>query len=265
MSKLEKIGHVKGLGDIYRSYAPFPEQIRDFNELGIKLVSVRDASYERLHGDNIEGTRTCHAPVCAKDSPTIIVRMSPLIKDLEMAEQAVNAHRDNQYPVFDKDKSIYAKYEEIAKEDENKMPEKRRAIILPKREDYGIHKDSDEAMFFFQDTRKDYFKRFVPKDIVPCWQISTDKVDSTNGTIINYVWFGEPDVRSGLLFWDRDLLINLRALEVLRKSGEATSQKIPKALKLDEIVQAALKQRKAFEYKGVLYVPVRGKSVSLNQ
>ena len=213
MSTPEKIEHVKGLGDVYRSYAPFNQQIRNLNEIGIKApVSVRGASYERLHGDNIEGTRTCHAPVCAKDSPTIIVRMSPLIKDLEMAEQAVSAHKNSQYPVFDKDNSIYHKYEEIAIADKDKNPEKRRAIILPERNDYGIHRDSEEAGFFWQGTRKPYFERFVSGDTVPCWQISTDKIDSANGTIINYVWFNRPDYESNLNFRNRNLNNNNRAL-----------------------------------------------------
>lgn len=227
MTKTENLGYVKGLGQVYRSYANFAQQLKAFNSIGIKApVSVREASYIRLHSDNAEGTRTCHAPICAKDSPTIVARMSPLIKDLEMAETAVNAHRNGQYPVFDNDKSIYAKYEKTAVADKNKSPEKRRAIVLPERGDYRIHKDSDEAMFFWQGVRKDYFNKFVSGDSVPCLQISTENIDSANGTIINYVWFSRPLDESGLLFWGRDLGSSSGALGVFRKSAEGTSQKI---------------------------------------
>ena len=220
MTKTEFVEHLKGLGDVYISYAPFTKQIEDFNNKGIKIVSVRDASYIRLHGNNRDYTRTCHAPVCTKDSPTIVARISPLIENLEMAGQAVDVHRNNPYCVFDNEKHIYAQFEKIAEEDKNKSPEERRAIILPEREDYRIHRDSDEAMFFWQGTRKDYFNKFVSgdTDTVPCRQISIDDVDSANGTIINYIGFSSPVVESGLCFRGRNLNndIKLRALGVLR-------------------------------------------------
>jgi len=231
MAKTEVLEYVKGIGEVHRSYDPFDKQLADLREDGIKSpVSVRDAAYIRVHGHNTNYTRTCHAPVCAKDSPVIVARMSLLVKNMEMAEQAVQAHRNSQYPVVDDDFRIYAQWEKIAKQDAVKAPEKRRAIILPQRGNYRINRDSDEARFFFQDTihtpnsDNDYFVKFVKGDSIPVLQIPVSAVDSANGTIVNYVGFDGPEVESNLYFRGRNLDVDYRALGV-RKSAEGTSQK----------------------------------------
>jgi len=236
MAKTEVLENVKGLGEVHRSYAPFDKQLAYLREDGIKSpVSVRDAAYIRVHGNNTEYTRTCHASVCAKDSPVIVARMSPLIRNLKMAEQAVQAHRKNKYPVFDNDFQVYAQWAKIAKQDAGKAPEKRRAIVLPQREDYRIHRDSDEAKFFFEDMinaktpDKDYFMNFVKRGSIPVLQIPANEVDSANGTIVNYVGFGRPEDESFLYFRYRFLGSGSWALGV-RKSAEGTSQKNPAVL-----------------------------------
>ena len=223
----KNLGYIEGLGEIYRIYAPFDKQLKAFRELEIKApVSVRDASLIRINGKSTEGTRTCHAPVYLKDSPTIIARISPLVKNLEMAKKAVDFHRKINYPVFDT--SIYAQWEKIAKQDKGKKPEKRRAIVLPERNDFEIHRDSEEAGFFWQDKRGEYFKRFVPSDKVKVYQIDLKDVDSSNGTIINYVWFGSPGGGSGLLLGGR-VLGGDGAFGVLEKTPQGT-QKISREL-----------------------------------
>lgn len=191
------IGNIKGFGNVFGTYAPFPEQIfpqkiQALNAVRINApVSIRDASYIRLHGEHKRSTNTCHAAIYVKDSPSIIARMSPLFGNLEMAQQAYKAHCYNKYPVFGNDKSIYAQWEKIAQEDKRKKPEERRAIVFTKREDFKIHRDSDEARFFWQDTRKDYFKEYVLEDKVSCLQIPVEDVDSVrNGTIVKYITFG---------------------------------------------------------------------------
>lgn len=251
--KTENLGYIEGLGEIHRIYAPFTEQLEVFRKMGIKApVSIRDASLIRIRGKSIEGTRTCHAPIYLKDSPTIIARISPLVKNLEMAKKAVDAHRNNNYPVFDT--SIYAQWEKIAKQDKGKKPEKRRAIVLPERNNFRIHRDSEEAEFFWQDKRNEYFKRFVPSDKVKVYQIDLKDVDSSNGTIINYVWFDFPEVGSALVLGDWILDYGNGAFGVLEKTSSAGAQKI-----LGNLVRPYT-QREAKKYIDILQKVMSGKA-----
>ena len=111
MARTETFEYVKGLGEVHRSYAPLIKQLNDFKADKVDLVSVRDAAYIRVNGKNREYTRTCHAPICAKDSPVIIARISPAIGNPKMLKAMVDAHRANKYPVLDPDKSIYREWE----------------------------------------------------------------------------------------------------------------------------------------------------------
>ena len=249
----ENLGYVKGLGEIHRINAPFVVQLGAFREIGIKApVSVRDTSLIRLSGKSTEGTRTCHAPVYLKNSPTIVARMSPLVRNLGMAQKAVNAHKSSEYPVFGS--SIYAQWEKIAKQDKGKKPEKRRAIILPERKDFDIHRDSDEAEFFWQDKRKEYFKRFVSADKVIAYQIDPETVDSQDGAIVNYLWFSYPVYGSDLLLGDWSLDIDYGAFGVLEKTSEAGLQKISGNL------VRHYTQREAKKYTNILQDVMSGKT-----
>lgn len=224
MVEAKYIETIKRLGKVYVSEASFDKQLGALREIGIKYpISVRDASYARLYGENEISklyTRTCHAPICAKDSPTIIARISPLISNSEMASKAVEAHRNNQYPVFDNNFSIYGKWEKIAKKDKNKKPENMSAIILDDRNDYRIDKDSREARFFWKDTREDYFKNKVSESSVLIWQISVNSIDSAKGTIINYIGFNWSENESYLNFGDWNLNDDYGTLGVLCASAE---------------------------------------------
>lgn len=135
-----------------------------------------------------------------------------------MLTAMVNAHRNNQYPVFAKE--IFGDWEKVTEQDKRLRPEKRRAIVLPHRTDYRIHRDSDEARFFWQDTRKIYFKEKVIGDSVPAWQIPTSVVDSTDGTIVNYVGFVGSEIESDLNFRDKNLDYSYAAFGLLRETGK---------------------------------------------
>ena len=82
MAEAELLEYVKGLGDIYSVSAPFDAQHYALRDVGIKTpISVRDASFARLHGNDQGYTRTCHGVIWAKDLPTIVARVSPLVDD----------------------------------------------------------------------------------------------------------------------------------------------------------------------------------------
>ena len=226
------IEEIKGLGKVYLAIAQFDEQIKDFNSVGIKYpVSVNQSAYMRLSGkDNVlrEGTRTCQAPICFKDSPTIVARISPLVTDLNMCKQAIDFHRNSQYPQFEE--SIYAQYEKIANADKNKKPEKMKAIILPKREDYRIDSESKEARFFLenQETRKEYFKKFISEGLngtIPILQIPVKTIDSQNKSIVNYLWFVRSEIESYLVFRYKYLYSDIRAFGVCEGTEGAELKK----------------------------------------
>jgi hypothetical protein len=197
MESLQSIVRIKGLGNVYLFIGPFDIEIEIFNSIGIKYpVSVYQDSLIRLKERKLGldsrlqlGTRTCHAPVYAKDSPTIIAMISPAMTDLGLCRKLVEAHRITTHFIADHDKSIYAHWEKIAKADKNKKPKNRRAIILPERGDFKIHKYSDEAKAFFKSARIPYFKEFVEEDYVSVSQINEKFVDSQKGTVLNYVQF----------------------------------------------------------------------------
>jgi len=223
MAEARLLEQVKGLGDVYSVEAPFDEQLLTLNERGIRYpISIRDASYLRLYGQNKGGMRTCHAPILAKNSPVIIARISPLVKDIKMVRQAVNAHRKGEFPSFSVE--LYSQWNDIAEKDKSKKPENRRAIILSERGDYKVHRDSDEVRFFWQSAREKYFARFAPEGSIQVYQIAPITVDSQNGTIINYTWFDSLEDGSGLSFGDRDLDGGDRTFGVLKKTSEAGSR-----------------------------------------
>ena len=219
MAKPQHIKQIRGLGRLYLSEAPLDEQLRELRSARVEYpISLRDASYARLHGGPTYATRTCHANILARNSPVIVARISPLVETLKMARIAVEAHSATQYPVFDKSVygDIYGKWLAIAEKDRTKKPKDRRAFFLEQRGDHRIHKDSEQAMALWQDTREDYFNKIVRGDSVESFQVNPNRVDSQDGTIINYLWFDGVDGGSDLLFWGRVLDYDNRALGVLK-------------------------------------------------
>src|SRR3989338_4094595 len=150
-NKMDTI-EIKGLGKVGMVCNSFDKQLKEFKEAGAKfpyVMDVRNMAYMRLNKGLIDGARTCHAPIYAKDSPIIIARVSPLIKDFKMAEQAVKANKKNQYFVTE-NTEVYDKYARIAEKDKSKDPEKRMALILSRKETYCINPNSEEAQALFK-------------------------------------------------------------------------------------------------------------------
>ncbi len=219
---------VKGLGDVYVAYTSFNKQLSALRRIGIQYpISVRDDSYLRLHGiseDAQTGTRTCHAPIYVKDSPTIVARVSPAFEDEKMAKAMVAAHRNNQYLTLP-GKEVYNHWEKIVEEDKKKNPKNRRAMFLSQRVDYCINQDADESVFFWQDQRKCYFKEKVPPiGSVNIWQIAQNTVDTQEGTIVNYTWFSSVEYGSALNFRLQDLDCDNTALGVLTPEASAAAE-----------------------------------------
>ena len=221
---------IKGLGKVGIVYNSFDKQLKEFKKAGAKfpyVMDIRNMAYMRLNKGLIDGARTCHAPIYAKDSPIIIARVSPLIKDFKMAEQAVKANKNNQYFVTE-NTEVYDKYAEIAEKDKSKDPEKRSAFILPSKEKYIISPNSEEAQALFKDTGKEYFETFCEKGI-KFYPVSKDFVNNQKGSLVEYLWFRHPDFDSGLDGDDGDLSNDVSAFGVLSETSEAGSKKIPES------------------------------------
>jgi len=241
------IQEIKGLGKVGIVYKSFDIQLNKFKEAGAKfpyVMDVRNIAYMRINKGPKDGARTCHAPIYAKDSPIIIARVSPLIKDFKMAEQAVKANRNGNYFVTE-DTEIYDKYAEIAEKDKNKDPEKRMALILPSKEKYLIKPNSEEAQALFKDTRKEYFETFC-KNGINFYPLDKDFVDRQKGSLVEYLWFGHPGYDSDLDGYYRDLNLDSRAFGVLSETSEAGSKKISTPT-LDQIIKI-LKDKYVPEY-----------------
>ena len=233
---------IKGLGKVGIVYNSFDKQLKEFKEAGAKfpyVMDVRNMAYMRLNKGPKEGARTCHAPIYAKDSPIIIARFSPLIKDFKMAEQAVEANRNNQYFTTN-DTEIYDKYAKIAEKDKSKEPEERMALMLPSKENYLIKPNSEEAQALFKDTGKEYFKTFC-KNGINFYPVDKDFVNRQKGSLVGYLWFRHPGDVSDLDGNGRDLLSDYRAFGVLSETSEAGSKKIvPYSLKsLNKVITLA--------------------------
>lgn len=229
MAKEKIIQEIEGLGRIVECSVPilpafttphFLDQLIELRKAGVGYsISIRDCAYMRIHNGPRATTKTCHAPICARNSPIILAMVSPLIEDLRMAEQAAKGHRG--YLVTDHfvmpdrngryrwrsgvnsggfpadyfirpDTEIYDKYAEMAEIDKNEEPEKRKAIVLPENKDFIIKRGSEIARTLFQDVEEQYFDKFAHDGIRFC-PAGTSFVDAQKGTIIDVLLFSHPN------------------------------------------------------------------------
>lgn len=219
MVKIEHLGKIEGLGEIVRCYAPLDEQLKSFKEAGARLMSVEDMARMRLHGGSLEGARTCLAPIYSKNHNPVIVMDSLLIKDMNLAIQVVQSHRNNKHFVLDDKGKMYDEFHSQAEEDKTK------AIIIPTRENYLIKQDSEEARAIFGKVQKDYFNKFAQNGVT-FYPIDKDIIDSKEGTWVNYLWFRGPGNDSGLGGYGRFLGDGDRAFGVLKETSKAGSKNL---------------------------------------
>jgi len=243
---------IKGLGKVGIVYNSFDKQLKEFKEAGAKfpyVMDIRNMAYMRLNKGSKDGARTCHAPIYAKDSPIIIARVSPLIKDFKMAEQAVKANRNGNYFVTN-DTEVYDKYAEIAEKDKSKDPKKRSAFILPSKESsfilpskesYLIRQNSEEAQALFKDTKEEYFETFC-KNGINFYPVSKDFVNNQKGSLVESLWFWRPSDDSGLDGYNKYLYNDYGAFGLLLETSEAGSKKICKTYTKEQILESLNKE-----------------------
>ena len=218
----QKVGEVKGLGDIYRVDAPLDKQLQSFEKVGIRtLATPEQVAQIRLAGISDSWSRTNVAPIAIKGGKTILFKNSPLMNPL-MAVSAVNAHRNNEYSTLGRE--VYDSAEAIAKSETGIEPEDRSAIILSQDGDFAIKTDSDEARFLLGKHDQKYFGKFVrdgEKGQIQLYNLASSSKDKA---IVNYLWFGGPLGGSVLGCRGGDLDGDDRAFGVLN-SAEGSAQK----------------------------------------
>ncbi|MFA5019628.1 MAG: hypothetical protein WC533_00865 [Candidatus Pacearchaeota archaeon] len=210
---------------VYRAEAPLDEQLKLFKEKGIRYpISIRDMAYGRSNGKLMKGTRTCHAPIYAPNSEVVVAMVSPLVKNQELAEQAVQAHKENRW--FVRSVKLYETFREQAEIDKDKSPEKRRAVILPSRQTFYLGGDSYVSETLFRDMRERYFNDFAKREKLKFFLIPKGDVDSLpeDKCILNYLWFGSADYDSGV-DGDRGLNCSSRAFGVSESAPKAHARK----------------------------------------
>ena len=216
-----KIGEVGGLGEVWQVAAPLHRQIKALEKAGVQppyLVTPEETARIRNAGLSTDYTRTCIAPIGVKGEAPVLYKPSPLMNPLA-AQIAVNAHRNSQYPVFNREFFEFAK--ETAKREEGLEPEDRTAFVLSSCEDYPLTLEMPDTRFILGREAKEYFEKFKHPSIellnLPTGDLPKDKC------IINYLGFGGPGSSSHLDCRNGGLDSEYRALGV-KRTGEASAQ-----------------------------------------
>jgi hypothetical protein len=224
----EKIGTLNGKGDIYQVAAPLHEQIKTFGDLGISfpfLIDPQEVVETRLAGLTDTWTRTSIMPVTTKGENTILVRpdliiTGPGLMEYISALQAVNSHKEGQYPTRPRD--FYEIIKELAKSQSGLEPEDRIANRMETKGDHSLTSEMPDTRFILGRKTHDYYDKKVNGKSIPFYDLEGD---SNNHTTVNYLWFYYPQDGSSLRCRCRSLDSHYGALGVL-KTAEGGSREI---------------------------------------
>jgi len=207
LERIEEFGDIYFIGDYLGSGTEgINECVSKFRGVGIVspyLISIRDLAYLRPNSQQLKEKESyssiiSHSPIYFKESPVIVVRDSPFLKNSFLLDKSFwtswsSSSGDGQYGPLWFEKVIYDKWNKIAEKDKDKDPEKRRAIALKERDSYFISGDSDEAKFFFGDQVKPYFDKYVNEDFIEILLEKSTFIDSYRDRLLhNMIRFRDP-------------------------------------------------------------------------
>lgn len=174
------------------------------------------------------GNYVAHAIVHAKGAQPLFVRASPLVTDLNLATQAVDANRQGRY-FNTPTRELYEQSLALAKEDRGKDPIQRRVLVLPSRGNFEVsgRKNPEQFEGMLGEFGAEYLK-FVDLKKLDFYTVDPSTVDSQDGTLITQLWFwGRGDLSwSELRGVSRDLNGGDGVRGVRQISGGAGAQKI---------------------------------------
>lgn len=232
MAKHYTEAEVKGKR-ILRVDAPFDEALQMLRKEGIKNpMTSNELAYARTyHPDGKEsilmtrGSYTQAGFAYTKGESPIRVQVSPLL-DERLAKLATQANRESRY-FSTENIEMYEKLARLAKEDKNKAPEKRRAIVLPSRTQFNISPKENQEVFanIFGKAGKKYLE-FLGFDSLTVYLVDKSTVDSQAGTLLTQEWLARLDGDSSVLGGGDLGYDTVRGVQFL--TGEASSQKTDK-------------------------------------
>ena len=224
---------VEGLGRVYEVEAPFDKALQSLKSLGISPISLRDLVYARIKEGSIsslsnDGSYVKQGIISGRNQLPLIVENSPLL-NRELAIEAVASSGDGEYFRL-QDKGRYEKILIQADQEKKKDPEKRKILILPSMTNFTISRTEnfDIARGLLKDQAEKYLS-FLEKDkgisVINFYVIDPHIVKKSENPIITQLWLGSLGNKSG---FDgcRSLYYGCRVRGVLKKTGEASSQKI---------------------------------------
>ena len=220
---------VEGLGEIYRIDRPFNKALESLREQKTKVISSRELAYARIKegGDSSlfnYGSYTREGFLYLKNEPVLVALNSPLL-DLQLAEQAFEASRKENY--FLTDKKVYEQYKEQAEQDKNKILQERKVLILPKRENYEIptnkFNENELTLFLFKDQAENYGNFLRENEIseMPVWLLDKNYVNSKEGSILTQLWLLDLGNWSVVVGYYGYFVYDCRVRGVFEKPSEA--------------------------------------------
>jgi len=217
---------------ILRIDVPFDVALNSLRSEGIQkpLTSEELVSARIYHPKGKEsslvtrGSYTCAGFVYLKGEKPIRAPDSPLL-NASLAKKVTRANRNGRYFVID-NAEMYEVHAKLAKDDENKKPEKRRAIVLPSRDSFQISATENPEVFanIFGKAGKKYLEFLGFEHLTVCL-VDKGIVDAQNGTILTQEWLARLDCGSNVNGDGRGLTFGCTVRGVQLVTGEASSQK----------------------------------------
>jgi hypothetical protein len=218
-------------GRILRVDAPFDEALQTLRQAGCRYpISAEQLANARMkkgkrHSLSTNGSYTRHGFVYLRGEAPLIALDSPLL-DLRLARKATQANRDENYFSTD-DGEVYEKFSNIAKEDANKEPERRRVLVLPNQKNFMISAsdNTDVLKGVFRGSAIPYVD-FLGYPI-QVYLVDKNTVNQQKGTLLTQMWLFRlgGDCGSGLNGNYRFLYCGYWVRGV-SKTGEGTAQKV---------------------------------------
>lgn len=226
---METLANIKGLGKIVQENKDFYSNLLELKEAKAELITPRDEAYARVQTKGKEdigkyyGTWTTAGLEYAKKELPIL-RLESRLLDLELAKQAVEANRNDNYFSTGSTKE-YEESLKQAEKDKNKEPIERKVIILPSRDNFTIDDTQNWEVLeaVLKDQAKPYFELNGPLIV---YLINKDTVDRQKRTLLTQMVFLSFDLRSDFYGHYRDLVNDSGARGVRKESAEGTSQKV---------------------------------------
>ena len=228
---------ISGLGNVYRIEVPFDKAVESLESVKASVISARDLAYARI----TEGTQSSlskygsyiqEGDIYIPSQGIFLVR-NPLLLQLELAEEAVQAHNNKEYLISE---AIADEYKEKASDSPEAEVFCLRNLERIQTNRFGEDK---RTLWLFQDKAQEYgeFLKEYKITEMPLWFDSQEHINNQESPYANQLWLHDLGSRSDLNGDDWSLSHDDRVRGVFKNLGEAQTQKI-KAYTQEQISSA---------------------------